>query len=676
MISGTASQDRPRASGPSPGAGASTPIALKNPALLEYDGTFEVELGRNGFTLLTSKRVSKKAFAIMKSWKGAKAESKKLDFESDVYLEVIQRLRDNFGSKSVKTPPEWVLAMLPHFRNHGKVQVTKKVAHVMLADFKAPLLPADACSRDGNKVLPYQREAVEFALSRGGRVLLADEMGLGKTAQALTLAAQFPNDFPLLVVCPSSLRGNWLEEAGRWLPSELLPNPERHVQIVRKGSDTLRRNARVIVVSYDLVAQNETFRRTPAGRPYRMVICDEAHYLKSTTSQRSQALRPVLEAARRCSLLTGTPALAKASEIYALLQSLLPGLLPDSHNKFCQRYCLEKKTYIGRRQVTRWEGSRLGDELHAILDMVMVRRFKKDVLNQLPAKRRQRVLMEKLSDQQGVLKELKEKMRDYHSEEDGHAQEGGAPELFRLTGLAKMAAVAEYVQYLVEADCRFLLFAHHQAVMDTMEETLKKMKVGYIRIDGKTLPQHREEKVKDFRTRTDLQVALLSITACGQGLNLQVCSTVVFAELHWTPGVLLQAEDRAHRMGQKESVNVHYLIAKDTLDESMYQMLERKQHDVGVMLDGQASYLAAQKVGPKEGTFTRAEPHEEVTEGGEASETKGPKQQTLCFKRVSVSKEAKEEIEGESEAINLEVDQEVTGIDLGCLEQQDPIDID
>eukprot|EP00913_Durusdinium_trenchii_P019768 g18583.t1 len=243
-------------------------------------------------------------------------------------------------------------------------------------------------------------------------------------------------------------------------------------------------------------------------------------------------------------------------------------------------------------------------------------------------------------------------MRDFHSpDEEQRPEGGGATELFRLTGLAKMAAVAEYVQYLVEADCRFLLFAHHQVVMDTMQQTLEKLKVGFIRIDGKTPAQKREQLVNDFRSRPQLQVALLSITACGQGLNLQVCSTVVFAELHWTPGVLLQAEDRAHRMGQKESVNVHYLIAKDTLDESIYQMLERKQHDVGLMLDGHASRLGAEKVGTK-GTFTKSAVPETGSDadadagggdggdggsdvGGEAAgaEPKGPKQQTLCFKK-------------------------------------------
>jgi len=296
------------------------------------------------------------------------------------------------------------------------------------------------------------------------------------------------------------------------------------------------------------------------------------------------------------------------------------------------------------------------------MDTVMIRRFKKDVLSQLPSKRRQRVVLEKLSNEQGVLKELKEKLSDYQSrgrpedlgEMEGKKKDGCAPELFRLTGLAKLDAVAEYVQYLVEADCRFLLFAHHQAVLDALQQKLEKLKTGFIRIDGKTPAQHREKLVNDFRSNSSLQVALLSITACGQGLNLQVCSTVVFAELHWTPGALLQAEDRVHRMGQQESVNVHYLIAKDTLDESMYQMLERKQHDVGVMLDGQASRIGAAHVGSK-GTFSKtARPSEETSTepAGEAAvaapQPPEPRQLRLFFPKPKPAEDLAEGREHES----------------------------
>eukprot|EP00913_Durusdinium_trenchii_P019767 g18582.t1 len=322
------------AKSPAGGPAQPEPKTAPNP-LADYDGIFEVELGRDGFFLLPSKRLKAKAFATLKTWDGAKTDSKRLHFESHAYTETVDRLRELCQSRcAVKEPPNWVLAMLPAFRTNGRVQVAKKVAHVLLADFKADPLSSDAQSREGNKVLPYQTLGqtlgVDFALKRGGRVLLGDEMGLGKTAQALTLAAQFPKDFPLLVVCPSSLRGNWREEAARWLPNQLLPNPELGLSgCCRCGWER--------------------------GDAYRMVICDEAHYLKTPKSQRSEALRPVLQHARRCALLTGTPALAKASEIYALLQSLLPGLLPDNHNKFCERYCNEKKIFVGRRQVKQWE---------------------------------------------------------------------------------------------------------------------------------------------------------------------------------------------------------------------------------------------------------------------------------------------------------------------------------
>eukprot|EP00747_Dinoflagellata_sp_TGD_P058283 gnl/TRDRNA2_/TRDRNA2_151050_c0_seq1.p1 gnl/TRDRNA2_/TRDRNA2_151050_c0~~gnl/TRDRNA2_/TRDRNA2_151050_c0_seq1.p1 ORF type:complete len:274 (-),score=57.18 gnl/TRDRNA2_/TRDRNA2_151050_c0_seq1:164-985(-) len=258
----------------------------------------------------------------------------------------------------------------------------------------------------------------------------------------------------------------------------------------------------------------------------------------------------------------------------------------------------------------------------------MLRRLKRDVLGQLPPKRRQRVLLEKLD--QAAAKELRGKMREVGGVEaaaklvlDGRAVGnrsvslsegessssvsplgGTGPELFQLTSRAKLGAVQEYVEYLVHADCRFLLFAHHIFVLDALQETLEKHKVRFIRIDGGTGGKRREELVKEFQNCEQVRVALLSITACGQGFNLQCCSTVVFAELHWTPGVLLQAEDRTHRIGQVNAVNIHYLIARETIDESMYNILERKHQDISVLLDGREQSLGAGKAVGGMGQFS------------------------------------------------------------------------
>lgn len=118
-------------------------------------------------------------------------------------------------------------------------------------------------------------------------------------------------------------------------------------------------------------------------------------------------------------------------------------------------------------------------------------------------------------------------------------------------------------------------------------------------------------------------MALLSITACGTGLNLQCVSTVVFAELHWTPGTLFQAEDRVHRMGQNYCVNIHYLIAQDTMDECLFRILEHKQHDMSTVLDGRASSVGASKVAGRFGKFSTEEtrPAPVVAEVAKAEET-------------------------------------------------------
>jgi len=594
--------------------------------------------GPLGFFLAAAEadvRVPHDLAKVVSAWPGAVQHGPgRWRFPPQKYRKVRRLLRMSGQNVQRAMPPPWVLAAVPQFRGYGSVRIPKKVAYVLQADAAppGPLIASDIRSRDGSlALLPYQREGVEFGMRRGGRAMLADEMGLGKTAQALVLAAQYPRDWPLLVICPSSLRATWRDEAERWVPKEIMAAPWEEVHVVRKGNDQIRDGTRMVIVSYDLAAQNPRLFTRPRSSSsnststssdiFRLVICDEAHYLKSPGSQRSRTICPMLRRARRCLLISGTPALGRAAELFSPLDTLLPGLLP-SHETFLRRYCEPKVFKAGRRQVTQWMGCRKGLELKALLEStVMIRRAKDDVLTQLPDKRRQRIILDKLSPAE--LKEIQGKLKDYgtkhgagahgasaveqvlQASSDGNEDASSfALELFGLTGRAKIPAVQEYVEYLVQAGCRFLLFAHHLPVMDGLQETLEAQRIRYIRIDGSTPSRRREVLVESFHTDAAIQVALLSTTVCGVGLNLQCCSTVVFAELHWTPGVLLQAEDRCHRMGQRRCVNVHYLIAKGTLDESMYRMLERKHSDVSVMLNGATATLGARQAHGQVGDFT------------------------------------------------------------------------
>ena len=157
---------------------------------------------------------------------------------------------------------------------------------------------------------------------------------------------------------------------------------------------------------------------------------------------------------------------------------------------------------------------------------------------------------------------------------------------YLLTGLAKLKGITQYVRDIIENECKFLIFAHHIEVMDGIEAELTKLKLKYIRIDGSTSMNKRHELVQQFQEVPEIRIALLSISATGVGLTLTAASTILFTEMHWTPAMMLQAEDRAHRIGQVNSVNCHYLYGSGTLDDRLYLKLDQKLGIVSEMIDG------------------------------------------------------------------------------------------
>ena len=170
-------------------------------------------------------------------------------------------------------------------------------------------------------------------------------------------------------------------------------------------------------------------------------------------------------------------------------------------------------------------------------------------------------------------------------------------EAYSLTGLAKLKGIKEYIKYLLENHCKFIIYAYHIAVLDSIEEFLREFEVGYTRIDGRVLNEKRDSAVAKFQNEEDCKVALLGITACATGINLTAASTILFAELYWTPAIMIQAEDRAHRIGQQhDNVHVHYLYGADTIDEIIFPRLRDKYFVVSTTLDNQKLELGLQLV--------------------------------------------------------------------------------
>lgn len=238
-------------------------------------------------------------------------------------------------------------------------------------------------------LFPFQRAGVTFCVERGGRALLGDEMGLGKTVQALAVAAYYSNEWPLLIVCPSSLRLNWKNELLKWLRPSVLTS-EHEVNVVFSGKDELfprsleehETQTRVLIITYDLMTKHSE--ALLASQRVGVVICDESHSIKTPQAQRTLALVPLLKSARRVLLLSGTPALSRPIELFTQVSSLRPDLFP-SYEAFGYKYCNAKEGRWGME----YKGGHKLVQLHALLTRyIMIRRHKQQALpNLLPKER-------------------------------------------------------------------------------------------------------------------------------------------------------------------------------------------------------------------------------------------------------------------------------------------------
>ncbi|XP_056157493.1 DNA annealing helicase and endonuclease ZRANB3 [Lampris incognitus] len=454
-----------------------------------------------------------------------------------------------------------------------------------------------------HRLMPFQREGVEFALSKNGRCMIADEMGLGKTVQAIAVTYVYRQEWPLLVVVPSSLKYPWMEELERWIP-ELQPGDINLVE--NKSHITGISSSKVTVLGYGLLTTDARSLVEALNRQrFAVVVVDESHYLKSRNTARTKNLVPILQSAKRVILLTGTPALGRPEELFMQIDALYPNMF-GSWTNYAKKYCNAHYRYFGTRRQWDCRGASNLDELHQKLSQIMIRRLKAQVLTQLPPKVRQRIPFDlpKEAAVKEALASFEEWEKLMRSQGSGLSSTDNpftevmslVTRMYKQTAVAKAGAVKDYIKMMLETEkLKFLVFAHHLTMMQACTEAVIEAKAGYIRIDGSVPSSERIQLVRKFQNDPDTRVAILSIQAAGQGLTFTAASHVVFAELYWNPGHVKQAEDRAHRIGQTSSVHVHYLIAKGTFDTAMWAMLNRKETVTGTTLNGRKEYLTAEE---------------------------------------------------------------------------------
>jgi len=449
--------------------------------------------------------------------------------------------------------------------------------------------PDDIPCPPGLSYLPYQRGGIAYARGRAG-VLIADMPGLGKTIQAIGCM----NDESVktaLVICPASLKLNWQREIDKWL-NYYLP-----VHVVDKAAHPIPRSLGILIVNYDIVAK---MRPRLDAVEWDVLICDESHLLKTPTTSRCKAVlgkdgKGGIRAKRRI-FLTGTPAESRPAELFTVANALRPDLFP-SWLDYAFRYC---GAWMGKYGLEAKGATRVS-ELQAVMrENFMVRRMKADVLKDLPAKIRVRVTLpcdKKLREK--VDEELKAYQRERQCIESLKREGASSEEVFRARNAAnsrmhdlrrsttagKMPMAMEFVKNAADAE-KVVIFAKHHIVLDAL---IKEFGDAAVVVTGKVAVNDRQRAVDRFQSDPDCRVFIGQIDAAGTGITLTASSHVIFLEFDWRPGVMEQAEDRAHRIGQLDSVTCSYLVIENSLDDVMLSSVNNKRNTLNETLDIQPS---------------------------------------------------------------------------------------
>ncbi len=421
------------------------------------------------------------------------------------------------------------------------------------------------------ELTPFQQEGLAFLL-RTDRALLADEMGLGKTVQALAMLAQ-AGAYPALVVAPPHLMRNWENEIARFVRRPDGSPPAVHVL---KGLTPYALPPADLYLMHYLLLRGWKESLPEYGIP--TVIFDEIQELRHSGTEKYSAASLLAGAASRVVGLSGTPIYNRGAEIWNVVNILDFHFLGD-YESFTREWCYG----YGGQIVAKPE--LLGEKLRE--EGLMLRRTKRDVLKELPPKRR---LVMPVDSDDAVYRRLMQPVRETIGRLRGAAS-GSQRALWemevergerRATGVAKAPYVAQFVRALLDAGERVLLFAHHHEVMDLYKKELRAFSPAFV--TGRETPAMKERSVERFMAgRTDL--CCISLRAAA-GLNLQRATCVVFGELDWSPAVHSQAEDRAHRMGQTDSILCYYLVSQGGSDQDMQDALGLKVSQfVGLMGD-------------------------------------------------------------------------------------------
>lgn len=475
------------------------------------------------------------------------------------------------------------------------------------ASMQLPEAPKfDRVSPSGHALMPHQAQLVE-AVRRGQRsVLLADEPGLGKTAQAV-LSASVADAYPLLCVVPNVVKTNWAAEVARWTPS-------RRATVITGDGEDIDAFSDVFIVNYEVLDRHIGW-LTRLG--LRGIVVDEAHFIKNPTSQRSRLVLQLAASIRGripgedplMMALTGTPLINDVDDFRTIWQLL--GWLDGDTPTPVLMDALDATGLVPS------DPGFAAAARHAVIELGIVRRRKVDVAKSLPSKRIVDMPIELDSEEgasirraEGLLVDRlmiryqrmlaaadiapgtidieRLRMLARHEVDESKASKAGTSifAMLHQIGIAKARLAAEYTAQLAHSAGKVVFFAKHVEAMRRAREVFDAEGIRSVEIRGEQTSAQREHAIDAFQHDPGVQVVICSLLAAGVGINLQVASDVVLAELSWTAAEQTQAIDRVHRIGQDVPVTAWRIIAAQTVDAHVAELIDAKQGLAARALDG------------------------------------------------------------------------------------------
>jgi SNF2 family DNA or RNA helicase len=456
----------------------------------------------------------------------------------------------------------------------------------------------------GIDLMRHQARFVEATRDGHRSYLLADEPGLGKTAQAL-LAADVANAFPMLVVVPNVVKVNWSREVEKW-------TPHRSSTVVHGDGDDIDAFADVVIVNYEVLDRHVAWL---SRRGFRGMIVDEAHFIKNKDSQRSKNVLALSKSIRQSSpnplmvALTGTPLINEIEDFRMIWQFL--GWIDEKKPMPKLMAALEETG------LTPVDPGFFATARRVVVEMGMVRRKKVDVAADIPARRVADIPVELDGEagrsireaEQALLARLLDRYRrlraarpdanpadlvrlvaaaELEESKQGDSSGDNVFTMVRRIGQAKATPAADYTVNLARNVGKVVFFAKHIDVMNAAEEHFARAGLKTISIRGDQAAKARQAEIDAFQNDPEVSVAVCSLTAAGVGVNLQAASNVVLAELSWTNAEQTQAIDRVHRIGQELPVTAWRIIAAQTIDGRIAELIDSKAGLAARALDGES----------------------------------------------------------------------------------------